>query len=105
MIGRTLFLIFAFCCATFVNAQRVISGTVYDEESNPLIGAKVTVKEFSSLKTVSDVKGNFSLSVPNNDQITLLVSFIGYKEETIRIKSGDNVNRKIYLVEDDSNLS
>ena len=105
MIGRTLFLIFAFCCATFVNAQRVISGTVYDEESNPLIGAKVTVKEFSSLKTVSDVKGNFSLSVPNNDPITLLVSFIGYKEETIRIKSGDNVNRKIYLVEDDSNLS
>lgn len=105
MIGRTLFLIIALCCATFAGAQRVIQGTVYDEESNPLIGAKITVREFASLKTVSDVKGNFSISVPNNDPVTLLVSFIGYKEETVRIKAGHDTKRTIFLVEDDASLN
>ena len=105
MIGRTLFLIIALCCATFAGAQRIIQGTVYDEESNPLIGAKITVREFASLKTVSDVKGSFSISVPNNDAVTLLVSFIGYKEETVRIKAGHDTKRTIILVEDDASLN
>ena len=104
MIGRTLFLILALCCATFAGAQRVIKGTVYDEEQNPLIGAKVSIQEEKSLKTISDVNGRFSLSVPHNKTVTLLVSFIGYREESFRIKEGNDVNKEIFLHEDDNGL-
>ncbi len=105
MIGRTLFLIVALCCATLADAQRVIRGTVFDEESNPLIGAKVSVDGEKSLKTVSDVNGRFSLSVPHNNPITLNVSFIGYKEESYKIKAGNDVEKVFYLEEDGNSLN
>ena len=105
MIGRTLFLILALCGTTLAGAQRVIKGTVYDEEDNPLIGAKVYVQDEKSLKAVTDINGRYSLSVPHNNAVTLLVSFIGYREESERIKAGGDVNKIFYLVEDDNSLN
>ena len=105
MIGRTLFLIIALCFASVAGAQRVIRGTVCDESDNPLIGAKVAVEDDKSLQTVSDVNGRFSLSVPHNNAVTLVLSFIGYKEKFINIKEGNNIDDVFYLIEDGNSLN
>ena len=64
-------------------ALRQVNGVVKDADSNPLIGAAVVVKN-SSIGTVTDIEGNFSLSVPSD--AVLLVSYVGFEPK--EIKSG-----------------
>jgi TonB-linked SusC/RagA family outer membrane protein len=60
-----------------------ITGNVKDTEGNPLIGATVSVKG-TSLGTVTDFDGNFSLSIPSDAQ-TLMISYIGYESQEVTI--------------------
>jgi TonB-linked SusC/RagA family outer membrane protein len=76
-----------------------ISGTVVDESGNPVIGANV-VEKGTSNGTVSDVNGNFSLSVAPN--ATLQVSFIGYLATNIAV--GNRSSITIRLREDSQAL-
>jgi TonB-dependent starch-binding outer membrane protein SusC len=62
--------------ASAVLAQRNITGSVTDQGKEPLIGATVLVAG-TSVGTVTDVNGEFSLSVPAG-QTSLLVSYTGY---------------------------
>lgn len=64
--------------------KRNISGRILDTNDEPVIGASVLI-EGTSLGTVSDMDGNFSLDVEKGN--TLVVSFIGYKKEFIEIKN------------------
>ena len=61
--------------ATGYAQNRPISGTVVDQDGQPIIGASVMVIGNSRLGTVTDVNGAFSLSVPNNANLS--VSCIG----------------------------
>jgi hypothetical protein len=63
---------------------RRITGTVVDATGEPIIGANVFEKGAAN-GTVTDVDGNFSLTVPDN--ATLQVSFIGYITQEIRASS------------------
>lgn len=54
----------------------VVKGTVIDEDNLPVIGANIMVKG-TSLGTITDMDGNFTLTVPYEDAV-LTVSFIGY---------------------------
>ena len=58
-------------------AQQIsIKGHVVDATGEPVIGASV-VEGRTTNGTITDVDGNFSLSVPANS--TLTISFVGYK--------------------------
>ncbi len=58
-------------------AQVTVKGKVTDVQNNePLIGVTVTVKG-SVIGTLTDINGDYSISVPNESN-TLLYSFIGY---------------------------
>ena len=62
-------------------AQKIITGTVNDEEGNPLPGA--TVLELGTQNgTVTDFDGNFSL-VLENDNSSLEISYVGYQKQFI----------------------
>jgi TonB-linked SusC/RagA family outer membrane protein len=63
-------------------AQNVVTGNVKDDTGQALPGVSVVVKG-TSIGTVTDTDGNFSLSVPND--ATLLVSFIGMETKEIVI--------------------
>ncbi|MFA9393057.1 MAG: carboxypeptidase-like regulatory domain-containing protein [Prolixibacteraceae bacterium] len=84
-----LLLIFLFS-SSFAHAQnRVISGFVRDSLSNePLIGATVWAEELQH-GTATDNFGHFSLMVPQNQEIKLSSSFIGYRAKTIEVKDSD----------------
>ena len=74
-----------------VMAQNVdVSGTVVDEQDQPVIGASVLQKG-SSNGTVTDIDGNFSFKAPQG--VTLVVSYIGYK--TTEVKAGTGLKIKL----------
>lgn len=62
----------------------LISGTVLDEYGEPVIGASIEVKGSSSIGTISDIEGRFSLEVPDSAQ-TLIVNSVGMKQEEVAV--------------------
>ena len=62
-----------------------VSGTVFDEKGEPLIGASVKVAN-SSVGVATDIDGQFSLQVPSGVK-QLTVSYIGYTDKIVDITS------------------
>lgn len=58
-------------------AQSRITGYVTDPQGEPIIGANVVIKG-TTIGTITDIDGKFSLSTENKSCI-LKVSFLGYK--------------------------
>lgn len=61
--------------------QEVIKGRVLDENGEPIIGATIRQVDNKAYGTVTDVDGNFTLSVPENAR--LQVSYIGYATQVL----------------------
>ncbi|MCH7410223.1 TonB-dependent receptor [Belliella sp. DSM 111904] len=75
----TLFLI-SITLVHMAHAQVEVSGTVYDEYNQPLIGAVVTLKNGSSdHSAVTDVDGRYAWSTVRQGSYEMEVSFIGFK--------------------------
>jgi TonB-linked SusC/RagA family outer membrane protein len=73
----------------FITAQTTqISGTVIEENGEPVIGASVVVKG-TTTGTITDIDGRFSLNVPENNRI-LVFSLVGMK--TIEQRASANMN-------------
>lgn len=72
-------------------AQTAISGTVIDEFGEPLIGASVFVEGNSSVGTITDLDGNYTLSVPEGST-ALIFSYIGMKDQVEQINGRTVVN-------------
>ena len=71
----------------FAVAQRTITGTVNDADTNePLIGANVLVAG-TSTGTITDFNGDFSLEVAD-DATTLNISYTGYTDQEVSIAGG-----------------
>lgn len=64
------------------SAHSTVKGRVVDVNGEPLIGATIRVKGEEN-GTVTDIEGNFLLSVPDN--AVLQVSFIGYESVEVAI--------------------
>ncbi len=75
--------------------KKTVSGVILDEMGTPVIGANV-IEVGTSNGTVTDIDGNFSLSVANNAVIR--VSYIGYLDQDINTQGQTRLN--ITLVED-----
>ena len=84
---KLLTILMAFCFGiTSVFAQtKQISGKVTDEGGAPIPGVSVLVKG-TTIGTVTNPDGNFSLAVPGNDVLSF--SFIGMK--TVEVQITDN---------------
>jgi TonB-linked SusC/RagA family outer membrane protein len=78
----------------------VVSGTVADATGEPMIGVNVFVKG-TSIGSITDVNGRFSLNVPDNSAI-LVFSFIGYATQEIKVGNQRTIN--ITLQEDNQQL-
>lgn len=75
--------------------NKTITGTVRDA-IDVVVGASVTVKGNAGIGTITDMNGNFTLSVPVSVK-ELVVSFIGYDNQTVTI--GNKTNFDITLKE------
>lgn len=100
---KKIFLLTLVCCfCTSLIAQRTITGIVRDGlDNSPLPGVSVVVKG-SARGTVTDVKGEFSLSVQTEDK-DLTFSFLGMKSQTISI--GNKTSLNVVMTADETVLS
>lgn len=64
-------------------SNRVIRGTVFDENGEPLPGVTVLVKG-TTVGVSTDVNGNFSITLPRQEENTLVFSFIGMQSKTVK---------------------
>lgn len=73
-----------------------INGKVLDQNGEPVIGANVLVKGTTN-GSITDLDGNFSLNVEKG--ATLVISYIGYKNTTIKVTSSKQLS---IILEEDS---
>ena len=81
-----------------VQQTKKVSGTVVDA-TGPVIGASVMEKGTSN-GTVTDLDGNYSLSVGPN--ATLVVTYVGFKTYEVRVGNESRID--VTLEEDNTNL-
>ena len=81
-----------------ISAQNVtVKGTVKDKTGETVIGASVVQKGNTGNGTITDIDGNFTLSVPNNT--TLIISYVGMKTQEVALKGKKQIN---VVLEDDA---
>lgn len=83
-------------------AQSKVTGVVKDGTGEPIIGASVSVKGAQGVGAVTDIDGNFTLTVPSGKK-QLLVSYIGFTPQTVDV-TGKNTF-EIVLKEDNQTLN
>lgn len=70
----------------YLNAQEqkiTVKGTVKDATGEVAIGASITQKGLTTNGTISDIDGDFTLTVPAN--ATLVVSYVGYITQQVLV--------------------
>ena len=72
-----------FFCASFVSAQRTVTGMIIDGDNEPLIGATI-LGQGTSVGTVTDIEGKYSLTVPEG-VTSLVYSYTGFATKTMEI--------------------
>ncbi len=87
-----LFLGIILFSGTHLFGQIMISGNISDSNSQPLIGVNVLIK--GTFKgTISDARGNFSISVPDQNA-TLVFTYVGFQQKEIQV----GINRSLAVV-------
>ena len=72
-------------------SQVTVKGKATDSSGEALIGANILIKG-TSIGTVTDIDGSFSLSSPESFPLTLIVSYTGYSTEEITVSDSKPVN-------------
>jgi len=74
-----------------VQPQQKITGTVIDDSGTPLPGASVKIKGTIN-GTITDVNGNYKLTVTNIGKPILVFTFIGYEQVEIPLQNKTVIN-------------
>ena len=95
---RYVLLFFAAMISLSVSAQNVtVKGTVKDNTGETVIGASVVEKGNTTNGAITDLDGNFMLTVPSD--ATLVFSYIGMKTQEVAVKGRTILN---ITMDDDS---
>jgi TonB-linked SusC/RagA family outer membrane protein len=92
-IARMLCFLVLFCLsaafAPSAFAQKAVTGRVIDSNGEPLIGVSILEKGTQN-GCVTDMEGNYKLTVA--DDATLVVSYVGYKNQEIKVTGKSTIN-------------
>ena len=69
---------------------RTVKGTVVDGTSEPLVGVTVQVVGKQGYGTVTDIDGNYTINVSDNDQLKF--SYIGYQDQVVSVAGRTTVD-------------
>ncbi len=88
---KKLFFIICILISMF-NFSQSIKGKVLDENKQPLVGANVYF-DGTTIATITDEKGYFTLNYSSKINSILAVSFIGFQTQYIsNVKSDEEIN-------------
>ncbi|MEQ9302442.1 MAG: TonB-dependent receptor [Marinoscillum sp.] len=101
-IYKFLFIVCLVLVGWSASAQQRVSGQVTDDSGLEVIGASVFI-EHTTIGTITDIDGAFSVVVPDSlSRANLVISFIGYATQTIPLAGKSQIN--IQLQEDNKQL-
>lgn len=85
---RTCFLVLVsiFSIQLWAQTEQKITGTVIDEQGIPLPGVSVMIKG-TATGTATNFDGEFSMTIANPENATLVFSFLGYEQQEIAVNS------------------
>lgn len=90
---------FAICISAVAQNKTIkVSGTVTDEQNQPLIGVNVTIQGVTGFGTTTDVDGKYTIEMEPYNR--LVFSYIGFIEQEILIK--EQTKQNVVMKEDDA---
>lgn len=103
---KILYLLLLLFCSVNIFSQSMtktytLKGNVSDSSGESIIGANIKIQN-TTTGTITDLDGNFSLLV-SGKATELVVSFIGYKSQIVKLKEGQN-DLRIVLKDDAQQL-
>ncbi len=78
-----------------VHQQLTVTGTVTDEEGEPMVGVNVVIVG-TLTGVITDINGNYEIVVPSTDA-ELQFSFVGYVTETAPVEGNTTINMVLRL--------
>ena len=78
----------------------VVNGKVLDSNDEPLIGAAIVLKSQSTVGTVADFDGNFTLEVPDKNAV-LTVSYLGMTPQEVKVNGRNMI---VVVLREDSEM-
>ena len=78
-------LVFSFPLIAYSQERAVISGQVRDTEGSPVFPASIAIPG-TPYGTVTSESGYYELEVPSGEDFTLIISFLGYRQEEIELR-------------------
>ncbi len=88
MLKKSTYTIFLFLYSFFGYSQTAtIYGKVVDSEGEAVPEVQIAVIEDGSITTLTDKKGNYSLVIPSNREITITIYSMSYKQFNKRINA------------------
>ncbi|MFA5814306.1 MAG: TonB-dependent receptor [Bacteroidales bacterium] len=85
-----LLLMFSIVSTAGIYAQRTVTGTVTDQDRQPVPGANIVVKGTQTGAT-TDANGKYTITVPTTGA-TLVVSFVGYTTQEVAVGNSSVIN-------------
>ena len=92
----TLIFLMLFCCVTASAQSFTAKGVVVDSNGVPVPGAGVQIQGNANVGAITDLDGNFSLTVPGENTV-LVFSFIGMETQMVPATKG---NMRVVLADD-----
>lgn len=89
-----LFVFMSFCMTAAFAQSGAVKGKVLDEQGEPIIGANI-VEKGTTNGTITDIDGNFNLTVNDLKKSVLQFSFIGYNTSEEAVKGRKTVEVKL----------
>ena len=87
---KKLIFVLGLLLGSFTYAQTTVTGTVVDENNDPIPGANLAVVGIAE-GAVADFDGNFTLSTSATPPFQLKVTSIGYSDLTVEVTSNNQV--------------
>lgn len=93
-LRRTLCMLALAMAVTLAAAQsKQVTGTVQDTAGEPAIGASIVEKGNTGNGTITDMNGQFSITVPQS--ATLIISYVGFQTQEIALNGRTSINVKL----------
>ena len=103
-LKRLYLIILLICCVTVAGAQDfVLSGRVTDADENPVELASVTCVQ-QGRATMTNLKGEFLLTLSSADSVVVKFSMIGYKTKTRVLRRPKGRQRLLITLYDDETV-
>ena len=85
------FLLFCIAGGSVWAQSRIVNGKVVSDEGEPVIGAGIQIKD-TTVGTVTDLNGEYSIEIPDEGGDYLIVSCLGYASQNIPIDGKSEIN-------------